>query len=107
MSKNPNNELILNVINRGLDTLGESPKQAIWIFLEKEYNVSSTKLPLNVREFQEGLQKIFGVGYNFLDNLFCQFLKDATGKQFKNCKSFVECVEALQQQVPVVSCQKG
>lgn len=106
VSKNLNDELILNVINKGLDALGESPKKAIWIFLEKEFNVSSS-LPLNVREFQEGMQKIFGVGYNFLDSLFCQFLKDATGNQFNNCTSFVECVEALQQQLPIVSCQKG
>ncbi|PVX23982.1 MAG: hypothetical protein CW716_10985, partial [Candidatus Bathyarchaeum sp.] len=53
------------------------------------------ELPGNVREFQEVLQKIFGMGYNFLDTLFCHHLEKATGKKFQKNQSFCERVECL------------
>ena len=87
--------LILDVIDKGLDALGESPKDAIWVFLEKDFNLNRNELPGNVREFQEVLQKIFGMGYNFLDTLFCHYLEKATGKKFQKNQSFCECVECL------------
>lgn len=89
------NTLILEVIEKGLDALGTSPKQAIWIFLEKDFNVNRDELPENIKNFHEGLQKIFGLGYKFLDTLFCHYLQDATGKKFPKNLTFVECVESL------------
>ncbi len=88
------NAIVLAVIERGLDALGDSPKQAIWTFLEKDYNLDKNELPENIRTFHEALQKIFGLGCNFLDALFCNYLEQATGKQFPETQSFVECVES-------------
>lgn len=89
------NDIILSVIENGLDALGSSPKQAIWAFLENDYGIDKTQIPKNIKEFQDGLQKIFGLGYNFLDALFCNYLEQATGKQFPKNQNFVECVESL------------
>jgi hypothetical protein len=88
------NAIVLAVIEKGLDSLGDSPKQAIWTFLENEYNLDKNELPQNIRAFQEALQKIFGLGYSFLDALFCHYFAQATGKQFSENQSFVECVES-------------
>lgn len=87
--------VVLEVIDKGLDALGSSPKQAIWVFLEKDFNVKRSELPRNIRQFNEGLQKIFGLGYKFLDTLFCHYLQEATGKKFPKNVCFVECVESL------------
>jgi hypothetical protein len=95
LSKPFDNAMILDVIEKGLDSLGTSPKQAIWVFLEKDFNVKKNQLPGNIKDFHDGLQKIFGLGYKFLDTLFCNYLEEATGKQFPKNQSFVECVESL------------
>ena len=95
LSAQCDNSMILQVIEKGLDALGNSPKQAIWVFLEKDFNVNKNELPGNIQAFHDGLQKIFGLGYNFLDALFCKYLEEATGKQFSKNQNFVECVESL------------
>jgi hypothetical protein len=95
LSSGCDNTLILQVIEKGLDSLGTTPKQAIWIFLEKDFNVKRDELPGNLKDFREGLQKIFGLGYKFLDTLFCHYLQEATGKKFQKNLTFVECVESL------------
>lgn len=83
------------LIDKGLDALGQSPKSAIWVLLEKDFKLNRNELPGNAREFQEALQKIFGMGYNFLDRLFRHYLEEATGKKFQKSQSFCECVECL------------
>jgi hypothetical protein len=88
-------KLVLEVIDKGLTVLGTTPKQAIWSFLETDFNVKPDKLPKNIREFTEGLEKIFGIGYKFLDQLFCHYLEEATGKRFSKSKTFCEHIETL------------
>lgn len=95
MSSSFHNELILKVIDNGLEALGDSSKQAIWSYLESDFNVNRNELPANIRDFHEGIQNIFGLGYKFLDVLFCHYLQKSTGRQFQKSKNFVECVEAL------------
>ena len=78
-----------------MDVLGKSPKQAIWVFLIKDFKVNRNELPENIRVLDEGLQKIFGLGYRFLDTLFCRYLEKATGKTFSKDQNFCERVEFL------------
>lgn len=96
MSKSISDEIVLQIIERGFDSLGESPKQAIWFCLEEKFGFNRKKVPENLADFQEALQKIFGLGYNFLDTLFRQYLQEATDEKFQNCASFTECVSLLQ-----------
>lgn len=88
-------DVILEVIEKGLDSLGESPKKAIVYCLEENFHVHRDELPENIVKFEEALQKIFGLGYSFLETLFRQYLKEATGQDFHNCRSFAECVHSL------------
>ena len=85
----------MEVIDKALDTLGKTPKQAIWVLLEKDLNVKINELPKNIQEFTEGLEKIFGFGYKFLDKLFCNYLEEATGKQFQENQTFCDRVQSL------------
>jgi hypothetical protein len=89
------NKLVLEVIDKGLTVLGNTPKQAIWSFLENDFGVKANQLPEEIRSFTEGLEKIFGIGYKFLDQLFCHYLEEATGNRFPKNKTFCEHIETL------------
>ena len=64
MSSVYDGSLVSKVIDKGLDTLGKSPKQAIWIILEKEFKLNLNELPSNIRELQENLQKFLELAMN-------------------------------------------
>jgi len=83
------------VIDRGLSALGETPKQAIWFCLENKFHFDRTKLPGNIEEFQDALEKTFGLGYSFLEALFREYLHEATGENFGPFVSFADCVNQL------------
>jgi hypothetical protein len=88
-------DVILTAIDKGLASLGESPKQAIWFCLEKDFNFDRNKVPENVEAFAKVLQSFFGLGYNFLESIFIENLSEATGEDLSSQLSFVECVTRL------------
>lgn len=95
MTSGITDEIILAVIDKGLASLGESPKQALWFCLEKDFNFDRNKVPENLEAFQQVLQRFFGLGYNFLETLFIRYLSEATGEDLSSQSSFVECVTRL------------
>lgn len=94
MSVNDIDELILASIEKGLGVLGETPRNAIWAILEQDYNIDIHKKTLDVKKITEILQKIFGLGYRFLDALFKQNLEQSVGKEF-DADCFLKAVEIL------------
>jgi len=88
-------EIIINVIDKGLDTLGASAKQALWYYLEKDFGFGRQKSPSDIDAFQDALQKFFGIGYSFLETLFKQYLQEATGETFPAGLNFAACVHYL------------
>lgn len=95
MTKPITDEILLTVIDRGLDALGESAKQALWYYLKKDFNFQPQNIPKSINAFQEALQKFFGLGYNFLDELFKQYLQEALDENMPKNKNFAECVSYL------------
>lgn len=95
MTNGITDEIVLAVIDKGLASLGESPKQAIWFCLEKDFNFNRNKVPEDLEAFKNVLQKFFGLGYNFLENIFIKNLSEATGEDLSSQSSFVECVSRL------------
>ena len=102
MSRNVTDEMVLDVIDKGLSALGESPKQAIWYYLEKDFKINSHQLPENLDAFEGALQKVFGLGYSFLESLFRQQLHETTGKDLQGYKSFADCVRSLRMKTELV-----
>jgi hypothetical protein len=105
MSEPINNRLILSIIERGIDTLGEDPKKTLWLCLENDYNYTQENIPENLEAFQHVLQEIFGAGYSSLDNLFRLQLQETTSEDLRGYASFVECVKALRNKKPLSSPQ--
>jgi len=54
------NEEILECIDRGLSSLGESAKYVIYWHLKKDYKVSREEIPENPEKFLEALRDMFG-----------------------------------------------
>ena len=88
-------EMILGAIEKGLSKLGENPKQATWLFLEKVYKINKQDVAKNLDQFQKALQQLFGSGSKFLDDLFREHLAETTHEDLTNFTSFVKCVAEL------------
>lgn len=89
-------KLLLEAVDEGLSSLGESPKQAIYFHLEKSFNIKKQEIPYKIEAFADALEKIFGLGANFLENLIVKNLYEKVGRSFKGHISkdltFTECV---------------
>jgi len=60
---------------------------------------------LKIKAFEEALQKLFGLGYIFLESLFLKHLHNATGEDLQGCKTFADCVRSLRMKAEAVEPQ--
>ncbi|MEM2338562.1 MAG: hypothetical protein QXL91_01770 [Candidatus Bathyarchaeia archaeon] len=65
---------ILEAIEEGLETLGESPKQAILFHVENTFKLQKEEIPQNLTEFKKALETIFGPGAPYLEKLILEKL---------------------------------
>ncbi|MCD6445971.1 hypothetical protein J7L49_04220, partial [Candidatus Bathyarchaeota archaeon] len=88
-------EILLKAVDEGLSSLGNSPKQAILFHLENSFNLKKDEIPINPREFDNALKKIFGPGVSYLEKLILKRLYEKIGLKFKEIKnwSFVDYLE--------------
>lgn len=101
MTKADFEKLLLEAIDEAMASIGESPKQAIYFHLEKDFSIQRQKIPCQIEEFVLAVEKIFGLGANFLESLMLKKLYEKTelkGKEdsFKGL-TFAETVAAVKQ----------
>jgi hypothetical protein len=78
----PNSEfekLLLEAIDEGLSSLGDSAKQALYFHLERNFDLKKQEIPQKIEEFAEALQKILGAGASFLEILIMKNLYKKIG----------------------------
>ncbi|MEM2947839.1 MAG: hypothetical protein QXN96_06360 [Candidatus Bathyarchaeia archaeon] len=73
-------DILLEAVDEALASLGESVKQSIYYHLEEKFRIPRKEIPNRVKEFAEGLEKIFGIGARFLEILIMRKLYDRIGK---------------------------
>jgi len=83
LSKEEFDKLLLEAIDEGLASIGESSKQAIYFHLEKVFNIKRQELPDKIADFQHAIEKLFGLGANFLEILVMKRLHEKTGVVFE------------------------
>ena len=103
MSKPDFEKLLLEAVDEGLASIGESSKQAIYFHLERGFNIKKQEIPHNIEAFILAVEKIFGIGANFLETLILKGLYEKTGLKgredsFKGL-TFVEIVAAAKQKM--------
>jgi hypothetical protein len=76
LSKCDFEKLLLEAIDEGLSTLGESSKQAIYFHLDKSFNIKKTEIPNKVEPFEQALKRIFGIGADFIETLIIKRLTE-------------------------------
>lgn len=77
------NRVLLDAIEGGLSSLGDSPKNAIFYHLETSFHLKKEDIPLNLLEFQQALDKVFGPGAPYLEKLIIRRLCERLGIDFE------------------------
>jgi hypothetical protein len=75
--------LLLEAIDEGLSSLGESSKQAIYFYLEKIFKIKKEDIPYKIETFAGAIETIFGPGANFLEIQIMKRLYEKVGVAFK------------------------
>ncbi|MEM1566770.1 MAG: hypothetical protein QW510_06815 [Candidatus Bathyarchaeia archaeon] len=86
---------ILDAIEEGLSTLGDSPKQAILFHLENTFKLRREEIPENLTEFRKALEKIFGPGTPYVEKLILKKLYSKLNLEPENGLDLLNSVEFL------------
>jgi len=83
LSKRDFEKLLLEAVDEALCSLGESAKQAIYFHLEKSFNIKRQEIPNKIVAFSEAIEKILGLGANFVEILIMKRLYEKIGGVFE------------------------
>jgi len=94
-------KLLMEAIDEGLFSVGESPRRAIYFHLEKSFDIKKEDIPKKIEVFEDAIEKIFGFGADFLEVLIMKRLYEKTGGVFELEEAtdfaFSEYVNAVKQ----------
>ncbi len=94
-------KLLLEAVDEGLSSLGDSAKHAIYFHLKKTFKISKRDIPYKIEEFADALEKIFGLGAKPLEVLIMKHLYEKVGGVVEYPKHedlvFTEYVVAVKQ----------
>ena len=76
-------KLLLDAVDEGLSSLGESSKEAIYFHLDKDFNIRKHEIPDKLEAFVGAVEDIFGLGANFLEIAIMKQLHAKMGQQVK------------------------
>jgi len=71
--------LLIQAVDQALSSLGESSKQAIYFYLDKNFSIEKQEIPKKIEPFKEALEEVFGDGANFLEVLIMKRLYETIG----------------------------
>jgi len=97
-------ELLLEAVDAALSPLGDSSKQAIYFYLEKNFAVKKQDIPNKIEEFTSAIEEIFGLGAKILEIEIMKHLFVKVGSAFeyfpeKDDLLFVEYIDAARMHV--------
>ncbi|UCG36569.1 MAG: hypothetical protein JSV64_08220 [Candidatus Bathyarchaeota archaeon] len=75
--------ILLEAVDEGLLALGESCKASVYFYVEQHFNVKREEIPQKIEVFSEAIEKIFGVGADYLEILIMKRLHVKIGAPFK------------------------
>jgi len=94
-------KLLIEAVDEALASLGESAKQSIYFHLENKFEIAKNDIPHRLKDFADGLEKIFGLGAHFIEILIMKNLFEKIGQPLEWNKSkelvFVDYVAAAKQ----------
>jgi len=99
-------ELLLEAVDTALSSLGDSSKQAIYFYLEKNFTVEKQEIPNKVEEFANAIEEMLGYGAKILEVEIMKQLYMRIGSGFeyfpeKEDLLFVNYIDAARMHVRV------
>jgi len=96
-------KILLEAVEEGLSSLGDSPKKAIFFHLETSFKIKKDNIPANLTEFAKALEKIFGPGASYLEKLIVKRLYEKLGLEFEEIESwdFLEYIDNVKKHLPL------
>lgn len=75
-------ELLLETIDEGFSSLGESCTKAIYFYLKKDFKLNKQNIPSRIEDFSEAIESIFGKGAKVLEIRIMKILFKKIGHPF-------------------------
>jgi len=96
-------KILLEAVEEGLSSLGDSPKQAIFFHLETPFEIGNDNIPANLTDFSKALEKIFGAGAVYLEKLIAKRLYEKLGLEFQEAENwdFLEYIDNARERLPL------
>jgi len=82
LPRNEFNKLLLEAVDEGLYSMGESSKLAVYFHIEKNFNIRRDEIPCRIEDFARAMESIFGLGAHFLEILIMKRLHERIGGGF-------------------------
>jgi hypothetical protein len=79
LAKKTFDAVLLEAVDETLSTLGDSARQSTYYHLEKKFQMPRRDIPNRPKDFQNGIERIFGSGARFLEILIMKKLYEKLG----------------------------
>ena len=95
------NKVLLDAIEGGLSSLGNSQREAIFYHIETSFRLKKENIPLNLSEFQQALEGIFGPGSPYLEKVIVRCLYEGLRPCFEEPEhvDLVVCINDAKRRV--------
>ncbi|MEM2094859.1 MAG: hypothetical protein QXI32_06145 [Candidatus Bathyarchaeia archaeon] len=92
--------LVSNAIDEALNVLGQSSKQILYTWLERDKGIVREEIPQRLEEFTSFLEKNFGYGAAILERRVLESLYSKMGLNFPRDQrlDFISCVKEAEKE---------
>jgi hypothetical protein len=101
LTKRNFNDIFLESVDEALSSLGDSAKQSVYFHLEDKFGLEKNSIARRPKEFECGLDKIFGIGAKYIEILIMKNLHGKLDQPIEWEKSeeliFIDYVNAARQ----------
>jgi hypothetical protein len=81
-------QILAESVDEGLKILGDSGKQAILFYLEKNFSVRKHDIPKKPEAFADGLKKIFGEGAYVIQKVILENFYSKLGLKYEEKENY-------------------
>lgn len=101
MTRKDFSNILLSAVEEGLSSLGDSSRQAIFFHLETSFQIKKENIPVNLTEFRDALEGIFGLGARYLERMIARRLHEKLGLEFEDgaCVDLLRCVNTAKRRI--------